>query len=93
MIKLFQKFAEYEAEPHFNAKASAFATVLQKYEALLRIFGQSQYLPKASICALSSRAVCRRRFYKRKKSAAADFHIFIIFSLGFFLGAQNPARC
>ncbi len=27
LIKLFQKFAEYEAEPHFNAKASAFATV------------------------------------------------------------------
>ena len=32
LIELFQKFAEYEAEPHFNAKASAFATVLQKDE-------------------------------------------------------------
>jgi hypothetical protein len=35
LIKLFQKFAEYEAEPHFNAKASAFATVLQNGEAHL----------------------------------------------------------
>jgi len=45
LIKLFQKFAEFEAEPHFNAKASAFASMLQKDEALLRIFGQSQYFP------------------------------------------------
>ncbi len=37
LIKLFQKFAEYEAEPHFNAKASAFATVLQNGEACFDI--------------------------------------------------------
>ena len=32
LIKLFQKFAEFEAEPHFNAKASAFASMLKKDE-------------------------------------------------------------
>jgi hypothetical protein len=32
LIELFQKFAEFEAEPHFNAKASAFASALQKDE-------------------------------------------------------------
>ena len=32
LIKLFQKFAEFEAEPHFNARASALATMLQKDE-------------------------------------------------------------
>jgi hypothetical protein len=32
LIKLFQKFAEPEAEPRTNAKASAFATALQKDE-------------------------------------------------------------
>ena len=32
LIELFQKFAEFEAEPHFNAKAPAFAHVLQKDE-------------------------------------------------------------
>ena len=45
MIELFQKFAEFEAEPHFNAKASAFATVLQTGEAPLLLFGQSQSFP------------------------------------------------
>ena len=56
LIKLFQKFAEFEAEPHFNAKASAFASMLQKYEALLRIFGRSQYFPNVGkYCALSPR--------------------------------------
>jgi hypothetical protein len=35
------------------------------------------------IFAPSSRAVCRRRFYKRKKSAAADFLDFIKFRIGF----------
>ena len=54
MIKLFQKFAEFEAEPHFNARASALAIALQKYEALLRIFGQSQSFPNVGKdCALS----------------------------------------
>ncbi|MBR4061950.1 MAG: hypothetical protein IKK01_02685 [Clostridia bacterium] len=54
LIELFQKFAEYEAEPHFNAKASAFATVLQNDEALLRHFGQSQSFPNVGKdCALS----------------------------------------
>ena len=49
-----QSRAEHEAEPHFNAKASAFASMLQKYEALLRIFGQSQYFPNVGkYCALS----------------------------------------
>jgi hypothetical protein len=54
LIELFQKFAEYEAEPHFNAKASAFASVLQNREALLLDFGQSQYFPTVGkYCALS----------------------------------------
>jgi hypothetical protein len=53
LIKLFQKFAEFEAEPHFNAKASAFATALQNDEAPLRHFGQSQYFPNVGkYCAL-----------------------------------------
>ena len=57
MIKLFQKFAELEAEPHFNAKASAFASMLQKDEALLRIFGQSRSFPNVGKDrALSPRA-------------------------------------
>ena len=54
LIELFQKFAEYEAEPHFNAKASAFATVLRNREALLLGFGQSQSFPNVGKdCALS----------------------------------------
>ena len=52
MIKLFQKFAEFEAEPHFKAKASAFASMLQKDEALLRLFGRSQYFRKGESVAL-----------------------------------------
>ena len=35
LIELFQKFAEHEAEPRTNAKASAFATVHQNREANL----------------------------------------------------------
>ena len=45
LIKLFQKFAEHEAEPRTNAKASAFATPLQNREVPLLDFGQSQYFP------------------------------------------------
>jgi hypothetical protein len=37
LIELFQKFAEFEAEPHFNAKASAFASALQNGEACFDI--------------------------------------------------------
>ena len=55
LIELFQKFAEHEAEPRTNAKASAFASVLQTGEALLLLFGQSQYFPNVGkYCALSS---------------------------------------
>ena len=32
LIKLFQKFAEFEAVPHFNARASARASALQNGE-------------------------------------------------------------
>ena len=58
LIKLFQKFAEYEAEPHFNAKASAFANMLQNREALLLDFGQSAILPE---CREVLRSVTLRR--------------------------------
>jgi len=58
LVHLFQKVAELETASRFNAKASAFASVLQKYEALLRIFGQSQYFPNVGkYCALSPRAM------------------------------------
>ena len=50
LIKHFQKFAEHEAEPRTNARASALASSLQKYEALLRIFGQSRSLPTVVPC-------------------------------------------
>ena len=50
LIKLFQKFAEFEAEPHFNAKASAFSSMLQNREALLLDFGQSQHFPNVGKC-------------------------------------------
>ncbi len=61
LIKLFQKFAEHEAEPRTNAKASAFATMLQKGEALLLLFGQSQYFPNVGkYCALSPPALSER---------------------------------
>ena len=70
MIELFQKFAEFEAEPHFNAKASAFATVLQNREASLpkanifSDFGQSQYFPNVGkYCALSLRAFRAQNSY------------------------------
>ena len=54
LIELFQKFAEYEAEPHFNAKASAFASALRNGEAMLLRFGQSQSFPNVGKdCALS----------------------------------------
>ena len=57
LIELFQKFAEHEAEPRTNAKASAFASMLQNSEALLLNFGQSQYFPNVGkYCALSPRA-------------------------------------
>ena len=57
MIELFQKFAEHEAEPRTNARASALASMLQKDEALLRLFGQSQHFPNVGkCCALSPRA-------------------------------------
>ena len=59
LIELFLKFAVFEAEPHFNARASALATVLQNGEAPLRHFGQSQYFPNVGKdCALSPRALC-----------------------------------
>jgi len=62
LIKLFQKFAEHEAEPRTNAKASAFATMLQKGEALLLLFGQSQYFPNVGkYCALSPLRALRAR--------------------------------
>ena len=51
-----QSRAEHEAEPRTNAKASAFASVLQNGEALLLRFGQSQYFPNVGkYCALSPR--------------------------------------
>ena len=54
MIELFQKFAEHEAEPRTNARASALATALQNGEALLLRFGQSQPFPNVGKgCALS----------------------------------------
>ena len=63
LIELFQKFAEHEAEPRTNAKALAFANVLQNREASLpkanifSDFGQSQYFPNVGkYCALSPRA-------------------------------------
>ena len=46
LIKLFQKFAEFEAEPHFNARASALATALQNREA---------NLPQANIFSILDR--------------------------------------
>ena len=61
MIELFQKFAEHEAEPRTDAKASAFAEMLQNSEALLLNFGQSQYFPNVGkYCALSPCATCGR---------------------------------
>jgi hypothetical protein len=63
LIELFQKFAEFEAEPHFNAKASAFATPLQNHEAPLRDFGHMHCFPnvgKQCICPpLGSRSEVR----------------------------------
>ena len=62
LIELFQKFAEHEAEPRTNARASALATALQNREALLLDFGQSQYFPNVGkYCALSPRALRRAR--------------------------------
>ena len=52
MVNLFQKVAEYEAEPHFNARPSGLATALQNHEALLRDFGRSQYFRKGESVAL-----------------------------------------
>jgi hypothetical protein len=69
LIELFQKFAEYEAEPHFNAKASAFATVLRNREAPLLGFGQSQSFPNVGKdCALSF-------FYSSPFTALLDFFV------------------
>ena len=66
LIELFQKFAEHEAEPRTNAKASAFASVLQTGEALLLLFGQSQYFPNVGkYCALSPRATIGRAMLHR----------------------------
>jgi hypothetical protein len=69
LIELFQKFAEYEAEPHFNAKASAFATAFQNREAPLLDFGQSQYFPNVGKdCALSP-------FFQIKLSPKTKFRL------------------
>ncbi|MBQ3228686.1 MAG: hypothetical protein IJB43_08895 [Clostridia bacterium] len=76
LIELFQKFAELETASRFNAKASAFASVLQNGEASLRHFGQSQYFPivgKCSSCGFPKEnggvsrearvATCRRQVF------------------------------
>ncbi len=54
MIELFQKFVGDGATPHFNAKASAFASAFRAREAMLLGFGQSQSFPNVGKdCALS----------------------------------------
>ena len=103
MIELFQKFAEYEAEPHFNARPSGLATALQNHEAPLRDFGRSQYFRKCESVALRHPArPCRARYAcgaicfasrnVKVKIRLADFSDFIIFRLGFRLGGKSFAK-
>jgi hypothetical protein len=74
LIELFQKFVEHEAKPRTNAKASAFAYILQNHEALLRDFGQIQYFPNVGkYCALSLRALRRARIFTSALFFLSDY--------------------
>ena len=86
LVKLFQKFAEYEAEPHFNARASALATAHQNHEALLRDFGLNNHFPIVGKWLLSHYFA-----HIKGKNPRADFHIFIKFRPWFRLGARSFA--
>ena len=79
-----EKFAGFGAVPHFNARPSGLADVLQNSEALLLNFGQSQYFPNVGkYCTLSSRA---------PPSRARGFSIEISFFCGFAEVILRPYR-
>ena len=59
LVHLFQKVAEYEAEPHFNAKASAFANCASKMRSSASDFWTESILPEC-------REVQLRRFSEGK---------------------------